>query len=277
MRSCFGILFVLLVMGALTCVDAAPPKAPPSATLDADKLHPGVFTGTLVNTPNSDRIFTVDVVYQKIQLKPGTNLGRINQNLQRQYNHIVQLQNSAMRPPSRRHNPMQAMQQLQNAVVQFQRSVAQTEANLFQVVNAKQKVDFQAEENVKVRILQLPEQFDDKGNIKEYTREEKAELKGKDKHLPGYESSLDNLKPGQVVRVNLSVHRKPRPTPPPAASDDKEDKGKDLKTDKEKTPPPEPPVPSEATLQHRLQVNVIVIGKDGDSPGAPANPRKKRK
>jgi hypothetical protein len=293
MRSCFGIGFLLSILGVVAATNAAPPKAPPAqASLDADKLAPGAFAGTVVSIPNSERVITVEVVYQKIQLKPGQNLGRANQNLQREYNHIMQLQAQMMRPPSRGsrghpgHNPMQTMQQLQNAMVQFQNNVARTQANMFQVINAKQKVDFQMEENVKVRMLQLPEQFDDKGNIKQYTREEKDELKGKDKKLPGYESSIDSLKPGQIVQVVLAVHKKPRPTPPSSSTADKtkdseKDKVKEIATDKPKDnvkdTPKEVEKDKDMTVQHRLQVRTIVIVKDSDSSASPSNPSKKKR
>ncbi len=132
---------------------------------------------------------------------------------------------------------------------------------MFHVVNAAQKVDFQAEENVKVRIKALPEQFDDKGNIKTYTKEELAELKGKDKNLPGYESSLDKLQNGQIVQVTLGVHKKPKPVAPPAASPAVEkDKDKDKDADKETDASKDKD--KDATSQHKLQVRMIVILKD---------------
>ncbi len=276
MRICFGIGFLLSMIGFLATANAAPPKkTPPSATLDADKLSPGVFTGTVVSVPDTDRMFTVNVSYQKIQLKPGQNLGRANQTLQREYNRIMQLQAQAMRPPGRGHNPMRAMQQLQGAVAQFQNNLARTQANMFQVVQATQKVDFQVDEKVKVRVKNLPEQFDDKGNIKKYTKEELTELKGKDKNLPGYESSIDAIKPGQILQVALVVHKKPKPlSTSPSAS------GKEISTDKakDKDAVKEAPKPAEeASVEHRLQVVTIMIVKDSDSSAPSTNPAKNKK
>jgi hypothetical protein len=248
---CLRIALCLLGI-SYSSLEAAPPKTPP---LDADKLAPGVFTGTLVSTPDADRLFTLNVTYQKLQLKPGQNLGRTNGNLQRQYNRIVQLQNQMMNP-GRRHNPVAVMQQLQNALAQFQIQMAQAEANLFQVVTATQKVDFHAEENVKVRTKELPEQIDDKGETKKYTKEELSQLKGKDKNLPGYESSLDALKIGQPVQVTLGVHKKPRPT---SSADKDKDKDKDTSN------------------EHKMQVKMIVILKDGDTPPSSTQPGAKPK
>jgi hypothetical protein len=244
---------------------SAPPKGPPA--LDADKLAPGVFTGTIVSTPDKDRLFTLNVIYQKLQLRPGQNLGRSNANLQRQYNHIVQLQNQLMNP-GRHRNPIALMQQLQNTMVNFQVQAAQAEAKLFQVVTATQKVEFQAEENVKVRIKDLPEDFDDKGNIRKYTREEQAELKGKDKNLPGYESTIDALKVGQIVEVTLRAHKKARPAASPSTS---ASKNKDADSDKDKEPE------KESTNQHKMQVKMIVILKDGSSSGSKTSPSANKK
>ncbi len=271
MRTFFGLVSLVCAVNVVLSTNAAPPTSSTQATLDADKLAPGVFTGTVVSVPDTDRMFTVNVAYQKVQLKPGQSMAGANQGLQRQYNRIVQLQNQMMRPPSRRHNPMQTMQQLQNAMVQFQVQLARAEANMFQVINATQKVDFQVEENVKVRVKELPEQFDEKGNIKRYSAAELAVLKGKDKHLPGYESALENLKPSQIVQVKLSPHKKTRPAS--ASSDTGGEKSKDAEKDKHSA------AEKDASHEHKLQVGLIVILKDSDTlpSSAPSTKSKNQK
>jgi hypothetical protein len=249
-KRCLGFALCLLSLAWAAAVESAPKAPPTPAKLDSDKLAPGVFTGTITNTPNANRMFTVTVAYQKVQLKPGQNLGRTNANLQREYNRIVQLQNQLMHP-SRRHNPLGTMQQLERAIVQFKVQLARAEANLFQVIPATQKVDFQAEENLKVRLKKLPADFDEKGNIKDYTAAELVKLKGKDRDLPGYESSVENLKVGQVVQVTLGVHRKSAETHPSSASS-----SSSSRADKEKE--------EETSPQHHLQVRMIMILKDDD-------------
>lgn len=261
---CLVLVAGILALGWASVL-AAPPKGPPA--LDADKLAPGVFTGTIVSTPDTDRLFTLNVTYQKLQLRPGQNLGRTNANLQRQYNHIVQLQNQLMNP-GRHRNPVALMQQLQNAMVNFEVQMARAEANLFQVVTATQKVEYQAEENVKVRIKDLPEDFDDKGRIKKYSREELVELKGKDKNLPGYESSIDALKVGQIVQATLGAHKKPRPASSSATS---AAKNKDGDSDKDKDSE------KESANQHKMQVKMIVILKDSASSGSATSPSANKK
>ena len=58
-------------------------------------------------------------------------------------------------------------------------------------------------DDVQVRLAQPPAQFDDKGKPKKYTKKELDELRGSDKKLPGYTASLEDLKPGQMVKVML--------------------------------------------------------------------------
>lgn len=266
MRKRVGFGLLVCVVSLAASLRAAPPKGPAQASLDSDKLAPGVFAGTLVSTPNPDRMFTVNVAYQKLQLKPGQNLASANQGLQRQYNRIVQLQNQMMRPPSRHNNPMQTMQQLQNAMVQFQIQLARAEANMFQVINSTQKVDFQVDENVKVRMKDLPDQFDEKGNIKKYSGAELTALKGKDRNLPGYESAIESLQPGQIVQVRLSPHKKPRPAAASSSKDDAKEAEKDKHTVADK----------ELSHEHKLQVGLIMILKDGDALPTSTTPSKSK-
>jgi hypothetical protein len=58
-------------------------------------------------------------------------------------------------------------------------------------------------DDVKVRRMTLPVDFDDKGKPKKYTQKEKDELRGPDKKLPGYTAGLEDLKAGQLIDVYL--------------------------------------------------------------------------
>jgi hypothetical protein len=128
------------------------------------------------------------------------------------------------------------MAQIQRLVAQMQVGQARAQQNLYNVVTRYQDIDFQAEENVKVRTMDLPEQFDEKGNIKRYTKEELKQLKGKDTNLPGYESSFEALKEGQQIQVKLAEHKakKPASTSPGDAKDKEKDKDAQEKEAKEK-------------------------------------------
>ncbi len=74
-----------------------------------------------------------------------------------------------------------------------------------------QDVEWTATDEVKVRMLNPPPQFDDKGRIKRYTRKELKELKGNDK-LRGYPAEFSDLKTDQYVEVTL-VKKKGGPRP----------------------------------------------------------------
>jgi hypothetical protein len=77
--------------------------------------------------------------------------------------------------------------------------------NLNVPITAKkwQRIDLPVSDDIKVRRMMLPVEFDDKGKPKRYTQKEKDELRGSDKKLPGYTAALDDLKPGQFVEVFL--------------------------------------------------------------------------
>jgi hypothetical protein len=64
-------------------------------------------------------------------------------------------------------------------------------------------VDFLVHDDVKVRLAQLPAQFDDKGRPKRYSTKELNELRGPDKKLPGFTASLEDLRVGQTVEIAL--------------------------------------------------------------------------
>lgn len=66
-----------------------------------------------------------------------------------------------------------------------------------------QEVELPLTDDLKVRRQSPPQGFDDKGRPKKYTPKELDEMRGPDKKLPGYTAELTDLKPGQVVTVQL--------------------------------------------------------------------------
>jgi hypothetical protein len=112
------------------------------------------------------------------------------------------------------------------------------------------EIEFQASEKVRVRTMKLPEQFDEKGNLKRYTSAQLAELRGKDSRgLPGYESSLDKLEAGQKVSVRLYA------APAKPAGKDKDTQG---------------------VAEKKMQVRLIVILSDATSEAWPMRKDKKK-
>jgi hypothetical protein len=134
------------------------------------------------------------------------------------------------------------------------KSVVVTGANRnrinYKTTSAWTEVEFQASEKVRVRTKLLPEQFDEKGNLKKYTSKQLAELRGKDSQgLPGYESSLDKLAPGQTVSVQLA------PAKVAAKGKDKDDA---------------------AAAEKKMQVRLIVILAEPSGGEGRAVPKKKK-
>jgi hypothetical protein len=73
--------------------------------------------------------------------------------------------------------------------------------------------EWQAIDEVKVRSMYAPMQFDEKGRARKPTPKELKELRGTDK-LPGYQADFSDLKDQQVVDVTLVTKKKPPRTPP---------------------------------------------------------------
>src|SRR5439155_20913538 len=92
-------------------------------------------------------------------------------------------------------------------------------------------IELQATDDMKVRTLQLPLDFDEKGRPKKYTNKEIQELRGPDQRLPGYTADFDSLKPEQTVKVYLAK-KKAVAAPAPAAPPKGKDKDKDKDDDK---------------------------------------------
>jgi hypothetical protein len=132
----------------------------------------------------------------------------------------------------------------------------------YRVDKVKSLVEFQGSETVKVRTMVLPEEFDDKGKPKKYTKEELATLKGKDTNLPGYESSLEKLETGQKLRVVYSPKKKPAAKP----KDKDADPDKDVVEPKDKEKDP---------TEKKTHVKMIVILEE--APSTTTSPGDKKK
>jgi hypothetical protein len=248
--------------------------AKPQNALDADNLTSGQFTGALLTTPGSDRKFTVRVQYQQLQLKPNAlrTANNANNNANRQLQQIARLQQQMAKSK----NPAQQMAQIQRILAQMQVGQVRAQNNLYNVVNRTQDIEFQAEEDVKVRTTELPEQFDEKGNIKKYTKEELKQLKGKDKDLPGYESTFEALRAGQLVQVTLTTHKAKKPAASPGDSKDKPAADKAAEKEKDNAAAKDKPALDKALdkdkdkdSEKHKQVRLVVILKEdaGTLPG----------
>jgi hypothetical protein len=207
------------------CLLAAALAADPPKKTDGGTLPPGDYTGKLVSTPGTDGSFTVTVETDRTEANANA-ASRENhevQQLLKDQEHIDKLQIELARAKT--------VKEYEHRLAQLNDAVARMQANgvrdqlknsgAIKVVKEHKDVDFHAADGVKVRTQNPPPRFDDKGNLKPYTKDELAGLKGKDKDLPGYEAASDALKAGQQVKVTLAL---PKTT-------DKKDSDKDKDSD----------------------------------------------
>jgi hypothetical protein len=215
----------ILGLPALAADKPAPKNADAAKDVDGDKLPAGQFTGKLSNVPGSDGSFTVNVEIERAEVGPNAlrNETRQGQQILRDQQQIERLQMDIARARNANEYRQRVMQLAEvTQKIQLNGVKQQLKANGdVKIVTDHKEIDFHVADDVKVRVLNAPTKFDDKGNPKEYTKAELKEMKGKDADLPGYESTLDSLKQGERIQVTLAQAK-------PAKKDgDKDDKKTD--------------------------------------------------
>lgn len=108
--------------------------------------------------------------------------------------HLLHLQ-AQLADAHRQRNPVERLKQVSRIQLEIDKAMG----NLYKDV--AQKIEFDAPEDLKVRTMLLPVEFDDKGKPRKLTDKEKKELKGPDPTLPGYTADFDSLKPDQLVEI----------------------------------------------------------------------------
>src|SRR5262249_19041165 len=91
--------------------------------------------------------------------------------------------------------------------------------NAVTVKEESKNVELQAGDDMKVRTMNLPPVFDEKGQVKKLSAKELKERKGNDPKLPGYTAELADLKSNQMVTVYLAKKKDKNP----AKNKDKDD------------------------------------------------------
>jgi len=197
-----------------------------------EKLVYGVhFTGKLTQlSPGDKKDFTVQYTTKVAELNQGT-VNRI-QDLQRQYFQQQQTAATAGRDFNRRNQALNQMQNIQMQMVQAQR-------DMYHYKDVSKDYQLRASEKIKVRSLQPPLEYDEKGNVKKYTREELKALQGTE-GLPGYNAEWDAVRQGQIIHVYLAK--------PPAPVKGAEKKGKKIDE-----------LDDERSMQARPEVVMIMI------------------
>jgi hypothetical protein len=83
-------------------------------------------------------------------------------------------------------------------ILRTRAEIANNQSNLYM---REGPIEFVADDNMKIRTLHLPLEYDEKGKPRRLTQKEINERKGSDPRLRGYEADFDNLKAGQTVEV----------------------------------------------------------------------------
>ncbi|HZY86970.1 MAG TPA: hypothetical protein VFE78_19200 [Gemmataceae bacterium] len=199
-RAAAVLLFGCLALPAVAAdKDKAKDKA--DAKKDADKsvttekmYRAGQLAGKVLTVVESKKSIRLQVTLNYPKLNPGA------------LNSMLQAQNS-MQQAAYNRDPNARAQGMLNA----QRQMLQAQATLYQMQSMTKDVELQTTEDVKVRLAQPPQTFDDKGKVKRYTAKELKELRGPDPKVPGYNAEFSDLREGQVVTVTL-VKKKGAPT-----------------------------------------------------------------
>jgi hypothetical protein len=196
---------------------------------DSDKEKPqtkekiassGKFVAKLISAENTTRNFTVQVEFYE----PDQNKVLANS----QYDAQRRIEMAAIR-----NNPAEKQKQFVAHLYEMKKR----ERDMYK--KSAKNYDLVGEEEIKVRTMVLPINYDEKGKPKKYTKKELAEMKGPNKKLPGYTAEFDSLHKDQKVRVYLAKQKKKtRP------------KNKDKEKDKEK---------DKDSLDDRLPVVMVVI------------------
>jgi len=211
----------------------------------------GQITGKVAEIDHAKRLITVVVEVQSVQPQEGNQAA---QNPARQQ----QLARQIYQRPSQ--NPIQQARKLQQQAAQALRPGGGVKLQM-----VKKEFEFQADEKARVRLMSLPQEFDDRGKPKSYTAAELRELKGSNTSLPGYQSSFENLSPGQVVKVHVASARR-------ASSAVPTEKPKGGDADNEKNVPPV----AVAADPTKPRATMILIVQDEAGTGlAKGKPKKK--
>jgi hypothetical protein len=91
-----------------------------------------------------------------------------------------------------------------NSIRSIYIQMAQEQQKLITYKDETKNLELQAVDELKVRTMLEPVEYDDKGKVRKLTEKEKRALKGPDRHLPGYPADFDSLKPNQTVQVYLA-------------------------------------------------------------------------
>jgi len=165
----------------------------------------------VVDLDDAAKVVTVRLEYQHYQLKKGAESKmNLSQSEKNDYHHIMTYKHWT---------PAHRAQRLQEFYTHLQKKYA----NLFDVKTDRKDFDLDAIDKIVVRWKELPTEYDEKGNVKEYTPKELKERRGKDSKVPGYSAEWADLRVGQEVQVYVTTPKKKAKTTTKEPAKDKKD------------------------------------------------------
>src|SRR4051812_39726571 len=126
--------------------------------------------------PNSQRDFTLQVKIPELNPDTVNRLNQLAQQLGQQQQQLLQQQQqfAQARDLNGKRNALNAISGTQNAIGKTQFEMAKAQLSLYRAKDVDVKL--RAAENLKLRWKDPPPDYDDKGNLKVYTKEEKKAL-----------------------------------------------------------------------------------------------------
>ena len=280
-----GLLAALVVAAPLAAADDKKGKKddPKQTPVDSDRLPAGDYTGKLITAPGPDGTFTLQVETKRTEPKNPNQLSKkeaqLQTKIQQSQQKIANLQAQIIAARTAK-EATHHQTQLQKELTHLQQLMAQSQlkpGDLKEVTDT-QVYEMKLTDGADVRYMNLPTVFDDEGKPKKYTDKEKQELRGKKTNLPGYEGKVDDLKPGQTLKVT-QVRVYPKADPKEDAKKDGAKKD-DPKNDDPKKDPPAKDAPKDADdkpAEKKMQVKLVVILEDAPDQPDPKGKKKKDK
>jgi len=178
------------------------------ASLNTMKHVVGLFTRVEPNDVQTGTSLVFKVPYQSLDPK---NAGALaNQNNRLQVLLAQQQQAMAIQNPAQQ---QRKVQQLQNQINRLQQQILAK----MKFKTGYKEFELQPTDKLEVRWQKPKVEYDDKGDVKEYTKDELKKLKGDDPNKVGYAGVLEDLAAEQYIKVYLVPAKKP------AASKDSKD------------------------------------------------------
>jgi hypothetical protein len=216
---CFGLLAVLPVLWPSEAAGQKQKKNTPKLEDATDEDYAQIrklkeISGTLTAFDPEAKTLTLRYEYQTyepIPLKPNAKAGQQYNNLLRQQQRLMNEYQQILQAK----NPAQQQQRMQRFMTDYQRFQTQAaqmgiQAQYKTVAHAKE-FDFDVSPEVKVARAKPPMEYDDKGNVKEYTKEELKKMRHPD--MPGYTAKTDDLEAGQRVKLYLGKPKAKKSSP----------------------------------------------------------------